>query len=62
MPPTAKDLEREVLNAGWKYDSQKGSHRQYIHPDKPGKVTIPFHGGDLPKGTVNAIRKQAGLK
>ena len=57
MPPTSLDLEREILAAGWRFDSQKGSHRQYVHPSKIGKVTIPFH-----KGTVNSIRKQAGLK
>ena len=63
MPPTSLDLEREILAAGWRFDSQKGSHRQYVHPSKVGKVTIPFHKGkDLPKGTVNSIRKQAGLK
>ena len=49
MPPTSLDLEREILEAGWRFDSQKGSHRQYSHPSKPGKVTIPFHKGkDLP--------------
>lgn len=63
MPPTSLDLEREILAIGWKFDSQKGSHRQYSHPSKSGKVTIPFYKGkDLPKGTVNSIRKQAGLK
>ena len=63
MPPTSLDLEREILAAGWCFDSQKGSHRQYSHPTKPGKVTIPLHKGkDLPKGTINSIRKQAGLK
>ena len=63
MPPTSLDLEREILAIGWKFDSQKGSHRQYFHPSKSGKVTIPFHKSkDLPKGTVNSIRKQAGLK
>lgn len=63
MPPTSQDLEREVLSDGWRFESQKGSHRQYTHPTKPGKVTIPFHKGrDLPKGTVQSIRKQAGLK
>ena len=62
MPPTPQDMEREVLGAGWRFECQKGSHRQYSHPDKPGKVTIPFHKGkDLPKGTVHSIRKQAGL-
>ena len=63
MPPTSLDLEREILSAGWRFDSQKASHRQYVHPSKIGKVTIPFHKGKgLPKGTVNSIRKQAGLK
>lgn len=63
MPPTSLDLEREILAIGWRLEAQRGSHRQYSHPSKPGKVTIPFHKGkDLPKGTVNSIRKQAGLK
>ena len=40
-----------------------GSHRQYRHKDKPGTVTVAGHSnGDLPKGTLNAILKQAGLK
>lgn len=33
-----------------------------IDPDKQGKVTVPMHGGDNPKGTLNSILKQAGLK
>ena len=40
----------------------KGSHLQLIHPNKLGKITVPVHGGDIPKGTLNAILKQAGLK
>ena len=38
MPPTSLDLEREILAAGWRFDSQKGSHRQYVHPSKIGKI------------------------
>lgn len=41
---------------------KKGSHIQLKHPTKPGKVTVPEHGGDIPKGTLNSIMKQAGLK
>jgi predicted RNA binding protein YcfA (HicA-like mRNA interferase family) len=33
-----------------------------VHPVKKRKITIPVHGGDIPKGTLNAILKQAGLK
>lgn len=62
MPKTPEEMERIILKDGWKFKSQTGSHKHYIHPVKPGKVTIPFHKGDLPKGTENAILKQAGLK
>lgn len=55
-------MEQIILADGWRFDSQKGSHRQYKHPTKPGKVTIPFHSKDLNKFVENSIRKQAGLK
>lgn len=58
-----RELERIIENDGWTYKTQKGSHRHYIHPTKPGKVTIPFHQGrDLNPTTVDSILKQAGLK
>lgn len=62
MPIKAKEMEKLILADGWRLKSQVGSHRNYIHPEKPGKVTIPFHSRDLPKGTENSIKKQAGLK
>ena len=40
----------------------KGSHKQFVHPQKPGKLTIPQHKGDLKLKTANAILKQAGIK
>ncbi|MDR3278770.1 MAG: type II toxin-antitoxin system HicA family toxin [Oscillospiraceae bacterium] len=39
----------------------KGSHYQYVHPTKPGKVTIPFHPGDIAPIIIKSILKQAGL-
>lgn len=62
MPKKPREMEKIILADGWIFDGQEGSHRHYIHPDKPGKVTIPFHSGDIPKGTENSILKQAGLK
>jgi predicted RNA binding protein YcfA (HicA-like mRNA interferase family) len=48
---------------GWYLVAQKGSHRQFKHPTKPGRVTIAGHpGDDLAPGTLNSILKQAGLK
>lgn len=58
----AKEAERMLLNDGWFFVKQVGSHKHYKHPAKPGKVTIPFHAGDIDKGTFNSILKQAGLK
>jgi len=62
MPKKPREMEKIILADGWVFLSQAGSHRHYIHPSKPGKVTIPFHCKDLPKGTENSILKQAGLK
>ncbi len=48
---------------GWYFVAQAGSHRQYKHQTKKGRVTIPGNtGDDLPTGTLNSILKQAGLK
>lgn len=57
-----RELEQILREDGWYVVKQVGSHRQYKHPVKPGKVTIPIHSGDLDKGTVNSVLKQAGLK
>lgn len=52
-----------IEDDGWELKAQKGSHRQFKHPTKPGKVTIngKLHD-DLDHFLVNSIEKQAGLK
>ncbi len=57
-----RDLLRILREDGWTEKTQKGSHLQLEHSIKSGKVTVPVHGGDIPKGTLNSILKQAGLK
>ena len=59
-----KEVIKLLENDGWYLVAQKGSHRQYKHSIKPGRVTVPDHGQskDLAKGTENSILKQAGLK
>jgi predicted RNA binding protein YcfA (HicA-like mRNA interferase family) len=59
---TVRQLLKILRQDGWIKKQQKGSHLQLEHPIKKGKVTVPIHGGDIPKGTLNAILKQAGLK
>jgi predicted RNA binding protein YcfA (HicA-like mRNA interferase family) len=58
---------REVIKLlrddGWVHRTTRGSHRQFIHPTKPGKVTVAGKPSvDIPPGTLNNILKQAGLK
>ena len=57
-----KELIRILRKDGWTEKEQKGSHLQLTHPTKKGKVTIPIHSGDIPKGTLAAIMRQTGLK
>ncbi len=56
-----REVEKRLLEDGWVLKDAKGSHYQYVHPTKPGKITIPRHGGDLNAITVKMIFKQAGL-
>ena len=57
-----QEIERIILKDGWKLKAVKGSHYQYIHSSKPGKVTIPYHAGDIAPVIIKSILKQAGLK
>ena len=45
MPIKPREMEKLILADGWIFKNQVGSHRNYIHPTKTGKVTIPFHQG-----------------
>ena len=47
---------------GWFQVGQEGSHVQFRHPTKKGRVTVPHPKRDLPIGTLRSIAKQAGLK
>ncbi|HEU0155648.1 MAG TPA: type II toxin-antitoxin system HicA family toxin [Stellaceae bacterium] len=41
----------------------RSSHRQFRHPTRPGRVTVPMHGSrDLGIELVRAIDRQSGLK
>jgi predicted RNA binding protein YcfA (HicA-like mRNA interferase family) len=58
-----RDTIRLIEQDGWRQVVTRGSHRQYKHPRKPGRVTIAGKpSDDLAPGTVNSILKQAGLK
>ena len=51
-----RDVIRRLVDDGWVMASQRGSHRQFKHPSKPGKVTVPGKlSADLPEGTYRSI-------
>lgn len=56
------DIISELQRDGWTQVAQKGSHRQFKHPTKPGRVTVPHPVKDLPIGTLISIEKQSGLR
>jgi predicted RNA binding protein YcfA (HicA-like mRNA interferase family) len=48
---------------GWYLARTRGSHRHFKHSKKPGIVTLAGHPNvDIPRGTLNSVLKQAGLK
>ncbi len=58
-----KEIIRQIENDGWYLVATKGSHRQFKHPSKSGRVTIAGKpSDDLAQGTLNSIRKQAQIK
>lgn len=56
-----KEIEKMLRKDGWRLYSQSGSHCQYTHPDRPGRVTVPKRNGDLAPFTVRSIWQQAGI-
>ncbi|OGL38192.1 MAG: addiction module toxin, HicA family [Candidatus Schekmanbacteria bacterium GWA2_38_11] len=58
-----RDIIRLIEDDGWYQVDTKGSHRQYKHTTKTGRVTIAGHpNDDLAPGTLNSILKQAKVK
>ena len=58
-----RDVIRLIEEDGWFLVTTKGSHRQFKHRSKTGRVTIAGHpGDDLAPGSLNSVLKQAGLR
>jgi predicted RNA binding protein YcfA (HicA-like mRNA interferase family) len=58
-----RDVLEMLQSDGWIQVAMRGSHRQFKHPSKPGRVTVAGKpGDDLAPGTLNSILKQSGLK
>ena len=58
-----RDVIRLIEDDEWFLVATRGSHRQYKHATKPGRVTIAGKpSDDMAPGTLNSVLKQAGLK
>lgn len=58
----SRQIIKQLTEDGWYLVHVVGSHHQYKHPTKPGKVTVPHPKKDLPASTVRSILRQAGLQ
>ena len=51
-----REVEAVLLSLGFAAVRQRGSHRQYRHPDGRG-TTVPIHSGDIAPSLLRRIAK-----
>lgn len=56
------DVISALKAEGWFLVATRGSHHQFKHPEKPGRVTVPHPKRDIPLGTLKKIETQSDLK
>jgi predicted RNA binding protein YcfA (HicA-like mRNA interferase family) len=57
----SRELIRRLTAAGWIEVRQRGSHKQFKHPDRTALVTVPGPRRDIPIGTLRSIARQSGI-
>jgi predicted RNA binding protein YcfA (HicA-like mRNA interferase family) len=58
----SRDVIRALHKDGWYEVDHRGSHKQFKHASKKGRVTVPHPKRDIPLGTLKSIEKQAGIQ
>lgn len=62
-PTKVEKVLKALKDDGWQLVATKGSHRQFKHPRKPGRVTVPGKKSDeLAPGTLASVKRQAKLE
>ena len=56
---TSREIIRRLIADGWSLRNTRGSHYQFVHPEKPGRVTVKHPAKDIPIGTLRSIYRQA---
>jgi predicted RNA binding protein YcfA (HicA-like mRNA interferase family) len=58
----SREIIRRIEADGWFLVASKGSHMQFRHPEKKGRVTVPHPKKDVAIGTLRSIERQAGVR
>ncbi|GAA4123815.1 type II toxin-antitoxin system HicA family toxin [Aminobacter aganoensis] len=58
----SREVIRLLVADGWLEVARKGSHVQFKHPVKKGRVTVPDPKREIPLGTLRSIEKQSGIR
>jgi predicted RNA binding protein YcfA (HicA-like mRNA interferase family) len=58
----SRTVVKKLRADGWRLESVRGSHHQFKHPTKAGRVSVPHPKRDLAPGTVKSIERQSGVK
>jgi len=58
----SRNIIKILKQNGWREVAKAGSHSQFRHPDKKGRVTVPHPKKHIPIGTLKSIEHQSGIK
>lgn len=59
---SSREVIQMLKEDGWYEVNTTGSHHQFKHPTKKGRVTVKHPDKDIPPKTLKSIERQAGLK
>lgn len=59
---SSREVIKKLKEDGWYEVACVGSHHQFKHPTKPGRVTVKHPCKDIPPATLRSIERQSGLK
>jgi predicted RNA binding protein YcfA (HicA-like mRNA interferase family) len=59
---SSREVIQRLKQDGWYEVAHFGSHKQFKHPVKPGRVAVPHPVRDIPIGTLRSIEKQAVIR
>lgn len=59
---SSREVIQILLQDGWHEVKCVGSHHQFKHPAKHGKVTVKHPERDIPRKTLDSIERQSGLR